>query len=464
MTAVVLCALGAEKVLSNEIKKLASFFNINFIILESFFGRLRIKTDNKGLYFLLIGLRTADRVLIELASYPAEDFGALFDGAALIDAENFIPRGSGLIIDKVRSRSSKLFSGKSIQSIVHKALAERLCSKYKMNRLPEDSFNAKIRVYLERNRVSVLLDISGDPLYKRAYRLQGGLAPLRESAAAAIILLSSWKRKYPLYDPFCGSGTIALEAALYACDIAPGLGRQFSIDKLLIADKQKENEVRSLYRERINLSNIVRITGSDKDNAAIEIAKQNAARAWDIYGLAKHKEKNDRLLVFNKSTMEDARSFDDNGFIITNPPYGNRLGDKQEAEENYKNMPVLQKNFQGWNIVVISDNIDFENFFGSKAETKKEITDGAYALYIYTYNKNMIRDEHENKEEHEHEHESGHKKNTLKDDHRSEKKGDIPRDEYGSEKKKIRHTDECLSENEPQKKENTKRQKYTYTW
>ncbi|MDR3325387.1 MAG: class I SAM-dependent RNA methyltransferase [Spirochaetaceae bacterium] len=386
MTVAALCAVGAEKALSNEVKKLALACDVSIAIKESYFGKVVCETELKGVYALLIGSRVADRILIQLASYRAEDFGALFEGAAAARAEDFIPRGTGLIVDKVRTRGSKLFAEKSVQAVVHKALAQRLCAKYRMNLLPDAEPRACVRVYVERDVASILLDVTGEPLYKRGYRLHGGIAPLRETTAASLMLMSFWKRKHPLCDPYCGSGTIALEAALYAFDIAPGLARRFAIDRTALADGKIEEAVRSGYRERIDLSRVVRISGSDKDNAAIELAKQNALRVWDIYKLYEHVQRGSRHLVtLNTLPMEDARAFEDDGFIITNPPYGNRLGDKESAEENYTKMAVLRKNFPRWKLVCISDNLEFETFFGAQAGAKKEITNGADALYVYEY-------------------------------------------------------------------------------
>lgn len=214
-TAVALCAVGAEKVVSNELRKL------NLKVDDSLYGRVRFRADITGLYRALIGLRAADRVLLEIANFKAADFDALFEGAAAASWERIVPKGMGLKVAKVRSNRSQLKAETSIQAIVHKAAAQRLCGKYKINRLPEFSQGspvktAEARVYVEKDMVSLLVDLSGKPLFKRGYRSEGGAAPLRETTAASLLLLSGWKRKFPLYDPFCGSGTILIEAAMYA--------------------------------------------------------------------------------------------------------------------------------------------------------------------------------------------------------------------------------------------------------
>jgi len=236
------------------------------------------------------------------------------------------------------------------------------------------------------------LDLSGDPLFKRGYRSEGGAAPLRETTAASILLLSGWKRKFPLYDPFCGSGTILIEAAMYAWDMAPGLGRHFAIEDMLIADTQIEQRVRDEFRAKIDFTRIVRIAGSDDDLRTISIAQSNAARLRDIaegrdpqHGI---RSKNDAPGIELKAVpMKEAASpFSDAGFILTNPPYGKRLGDQSAAEEIYKEMAGLTSRFPGWKIAVITDHSGFESFFGKKADSCKEISNGAIPSYFYEYN------------------------------------------------------------------------------
>jgi putative N6-adenine-specific DNA methylase len=218
-TVIALCGIGVEKVVSNEIRKLAGPYRV----LESGFGRVRFETDIPGIYRALMGLRCADRLLLEALTFPAADFDTLFNGVTSIPWEAWIPNGMNIRVAKVRSNRSKLQGITTIQAMTHKAAADRLCEKYHQARLSESGPQAEIRVYVEKDQVSVLLDLSGEPLFKRGYRTEGGAAPLRETTAAALLFLANWRRKYPLYDLFCGSGTIAIEAALYAWDAAPGL-------------------------------------------------------------------------------------------------------------------------------------------------------------------------------------------------------------------------------------------------
>jgi len=402
ITAVALCAVGAEKAVSNELRKL------DIKVEDSLYGRVRFKADTKSLYQALIGLRAADRVLLEIASYKAVDFDALFEGAAAAEWEKLVPKGMGLKVAKVRTNRSQLKAETSIQAIVHKAAAQRLCSQYKVNRLPEpvivprkkaaesDSSTrvkvAEVRVYIEKDIVSLLVDISGEPLFKRGYRSEGGAAPLRETTAASMLLLSGWKRKFPIYDPFCGSGTILIEAAMYAWDMAPGLGRNFAIQDMLIADSKIEQQVRDDFRARIDFSRLIRIAGSDEDFRSVSIAASNVARLRDI-AEGRPPQRGIRApdckalgVDIKVLPMSQAVSlFDDPGFLITNPPYGKRLGDQGAAEQIYGEMKALEERFPGWKFAIITDHSGFETFYGKKADSCREISNGAIPSYFYQY-------------------------------------------------------------------------------
>ena len=394
-TAIALCAVGAEKTVSNEIKKLS------YSVMESAYGRVRFKADLAGLYKALMGLRAADRVLLETGNFDSADFDSLYDGIYDIAWEDFIPIRYGIKIAKVRSNRSRLGAQTSIQSIVHKAAADRLCHKRRINRLPVNANDPELRVYIEKNRVSVLLDLSGDPLFKRGYRIRGMSAPLRETTAAAIILHSMWRRKFPLYDPFCGSGTIAIEAAMYAWDMAPCMGRNFALSHLPFGNAKAEKQVREEFLEKVDFTRLVRICGSDSDDSALAAARGNFNRAIDISrsnsGAAGYSGAGGSPYIeFLNLSMEDAKpglqgipmgssEASPCGYIITNPPYGRRLGTTEEAEEIYKEMGRLSKPFKGWKLSVISEHSGFESFFGRKADSCREISNGAIRTYFYQY-------------------------------------------------------------------------------
>jgi putative N6-adenine-specific DNA methylase len=397
MTAVALCAAGAEKVLSNELRRLDGESVIR--IVDSGFGRVRFETDLAGIYRALMALRIADRVLLEAASFPAGDFDALFKGASAAPWEAYIPAGMGLRVSRVRVNRSRLAAVTSVQAVVHKAAAGRLCGKMGVERLPEQGPQAEIRVYIEKDNVSLLLDVSGEPLFRRGYRTEGGVAPLRETTAAAMLLLSGWKRKFPLYDPFCGAGTILVEAAMYAWDMAPGIRRRFALSDLLIARRDIEEAVREELVKKINFERTIRIMGSDADGRSAAIAKSNAERAYDL-ACGRPPVKGARpgvRLPFlpdirtleAKDACPPPRGKDDPedaaGFIVTNPPYGRRLGDTAESEKTYGEMAGLRQRFPGWKLAVISDHPGFESFFGAKASSCREITNGAFPAYFYQY-------------------------------------------------------------------------------
>jgi putative N6-adenine-specific DNA methylase len=407
-TAIALCAVGAEKVVSNELK------HLGMTVLDSSFGRVRFFATIEKLYRALFCLRVADRVLIEAAHFPAQDLDKMFSDAQSVEWEKYIPEGMGLIVSKVRTNQSKLDDERTIQAMIHKASADRLCHYYKVERLPETGKIAELRVYVEKDVVSIMLDVSGDPLFKRGYRLEGGTAPLRETTAAAILLLSGWRRKFPLYDPFCGSGTIVTEAAMFAWDMAPGIGRKFALADLSIADDNLERSIRKELIARVDFSRRIRIWGSDADSAALEAARANIVRAEAlakggnagnapkktvtirVSGIkpARHKpaaaffphQPMLRVLPMEKARAPDNAGSEDAGFIVTNPPYGRRVGTQADALENYQRMAELANRFPSWKLAVITDHAGFESHFGHKADTIRQITNGALQTYLFVFN------------------------------------------------------------------------------
>jgi putative N6-adenine-specific DNA methylase len=389
-TAVALCALGAEKVVANELRKL------QFAILDAAHGRVRFVSDIAGLYRALMSLRAADRLLLECGRFPARDFDGLFAGTGAVPWEALVPPGMGLKVVKARSGRSLLAAETSIQAVVHKAAAQRLCTAHKVERLPEDTGSGKtpaaeLRVYIDKDTAQLLLDLSGEPLFKRGYRTEGGIAPLRETTAASLIFLSGWKRKFPLYDPFCGSGTIAIEASLYAWDMAPNLGRSFALSSLAIGDSTLEAAIRAELLGRINTERTIRIAGSDSSRRSVSLAESNA---WRAYAIARGMEpgrgiqggeKLPFMPGFAAIPMTQAKAPAETGFIITNPPYGKRLGEREESEALYRDMGALRTRFPGWKLAVISDHPGFESCFGREADSVRKITNGAIDSFFYEF-------------------------------------------------------------------------------
>lgn len=383
-TLVALCAIGAEKILGNEIKHLGYKLAGNAPGRVSFFG------DDDSLFKANLCLRTADRIFLQLASYDAFNFDELFDGAYKINWQDFLKKDSKIVVDKVRSNKSKLNSEHSIQTMVHKAIYSKLGDIWHMSSLPETGDQSDIRIYLDENKVLILLDLSGLPLHKRGYRVDGGTAPLRETTAAALLQQTLWRRKTPLHDPFCGSGTIAIEATLYAFNVAPGFGRRFALENLPIYNKERADKIRQEEAEKIRTDVEVRITGSDIDEKAVERAKKNAeyacvmaGRALKSIGISTHIQRPD----FIQADFKDLSAPYDEGLILCNPPYGERLGNEEEAAELYQNMDSLWQEFPNWDLGIITSNPDFQKNFNHQANSIKKIKAGNLDTSFYIYNR-----------------------------------------------------------------------------
>lgn len=383
-TLVALCAIGAEKILGNEIKHLGYKLAGNAPGRVSFFG------DDDSLFKANLCLRTADRIFLQLASYDAFNFDELFDGAYKINWQDFLKKDSKIVVDKVRSNKSKLNSEHSIQTMVHKAIYSKLGDIWHMSSLPETGDQRDIRIYLDENEVLILLDLSGLPLHKRGYRVDGGTAPLRETTAAALLQQTLWRRKTPLHDPFCGSGTIAIEATLYAFNVAPGFGRRFALENLPIYNKERADKIRQEEAEKIRTDVEVRITGSDIDEKAVERAKKNAeyacvmaGRALKSIGISTHIQRPD----FIQADFKDLSAPYDEGLILCNPPYGERLGNEEEAAELYQNMDSLWQEFPNWDLGIITSNPDFQKNFNHQANSIKKIKAGNLDTSFYIYNR-----------------------------------------------------------------------------
>ena len=381
-TLVALCAVGAERILGNEIKHLGYKLKGNAPGRVSFFG------DDDALFKANLCLRTADRLYLQLAEYDALDFDALYDGTYAVNWQDYLRKDSRVIVDKVRSYKSKLNSEHSIQGIVHKAIYSKLGDVWKMSSMPETGEESDIRVYVDENKVLILLDLSGLPLHKRGYRVDGGIAPLRETLAATLLQEMMWRRKTPLHDPFCGSGTIAIEATLYAFNVAPGFGRRFALENLPIYNEKRAEEIKAEEAAKIRTDVEVRITGSDIDDAAVERSKKNAeyacvmaGRALKSIGISAHIPRPD----FIQSDFADLEAPYDEGLILCNPPYGERLGDADQARELYKKMSSLWTDFNGWDIGVITSNEEFQENFGHKTSAIKKLKAGNLDTSFYIY-------------------------------------------------------------------------------
>lgn len=405
MTFVAPCAIGAEKILANELKQLgyatagSSIGRVAFTRIADGAGNIPENSaaapdrdDLVSAYGANLRLRTADRVYAALASFPAPAFDALFEGVRAVAWEDWFPRNVRVVVDKVRTRASKLSSEHSIQGVTHKAIYERLGEAWHMKTLPETGITATVRVYLENDLATVLLDLSGMPLHRRGYRTSGGEAPIRETLAAILLQLASWRRKTPLHDAFCGSGTIPVEATLYAHNIAPGLGRAFALSDL---EPFSGAEMTALLREErlkaaaeIRTDCLVRITGSDIDENALVFARANAERACAIAGQALQEIGSGARIPrpdFAQASYEDLSAPYDAGLLLSNPPWGERLGDADTASALYRSMGSLWTAFPGWDFGFITSHEGFEAAVSRTATKKKPLKSGNLDTRFYLY-------------------------------------------------------------------------------
>ena len=320
-----------------------------------------------------LNLRTGERLLLVLGSFPARDFEALFQGTLALPWEQFIPQ-NGQFPVKGHSLNSTLHAVPACQSIVKKAVAQRLGRKYGVQTLPETGPVYQIQFSLMKDVATLMLDTSGAGLHKRGYRAQGVVAPLRETLAAAMVMLSRYKGRDPLCDPFCGSGTIPIEAALIAKNRAPGLNRSFSAQKWAWLDKKLWLEAADEAQDR-EFDGSYEIWGGDLDPAAVELARHNA-RLAEV----------DDVICFE---VADATRFHWGGLygrIVTNPPYGERIMERREAEELYRAFGNAYAKFpDSWKLFLLSSHTEFERTFGKQADKKRKLYNGMLKCDLFMY-------------------------------------------------------------------------------
>ena len=338
-------------------------------------GRVRCKAAPADIPRVNLTLRTGERVLLVVGRYHAADFEALFEGAKALPWEDYIPR-EGAFPVKGHSLNSQLHAVPAIQSVLKKALAARLGAKYGMDTLPESGALYQVQFSIMHDEVTLMLDTSGAGLHKRGYRAVGVVAPLRETLAAAMVLLSRYRGRDPFCDPFCGSGTIAIEAALIAKNRAPGLNRAFSAQRwrwldsslwLQAADEAMDKEFHGDYD----------IWGGDIDPKAVAIARDNAVKA-DVEDVVRFE-------------VADATKFHRDapvGRVVTNPPYGERIMEKREAEELYRAFGKAVRTLpEGWKVSVLSSHTEFERTFGRTADKKRKLYNGMIKCDLFQYHK-----------------------------------------------------------------------------
>ena len=369
LTFAIPCLFGLEGLVGDEVRRLG----LSGVQVEN--GRVLCQGTMADLPRLNVNLRCGERVLMLLASFPARSFEALYQGTAAVPWEEFIPR-EGRFPVKGHALDSQLHSVPDCQRIVNKAAAERLGRAYGLQRLPETGEKHQIQFAILRDQCSLYLDTTGPGLHKRGYRAVGVEAPLRETLAAAMVLLSRYRGRDPFRDPFCGSGTIAIEAALIAKNRAPGLDRSFDAQRWACVDSRFWLDAAGEAMDR-EFDGQYDIWGGDIDPKAVRIARENAVKA----GV-------EELVRFETADAARLRCQGEYGQIVTNPPYGERMLEKQEAEALYAAFGQVYRSIPPrWRVLVLTSHPEFERFFGRKADRERKLYNGMMKCALYQFSR-----------------------------------------------------------------------------
>ena len=363
------CHFGLEAVLKREI------YDLGYEITQVEDGRVTFEGDAEAICRANVFLRTAERVLLLVGRFRATTFDELFEGVKALPWEEYLPKDAKFWVKKASSIKSKLFSSSDIQSIVKKAVVERLKREYEVEWVPEDGAAYPIRVFLLKDEVMVTLDTSGESLHKRGYRTMTSKAPLTETLAAALLMLTPWKADRIFVDPFCGSGTFPIEAAMMAANIAPGMHREFIAEQWTnLIDRKLWYETVEEAEEMVDTSVSVDIQGYDIDGEVVKAARENAKRA----GVAD-------MIHFQERQVSELRHPKKYGFIVTNPPYGERLEDKKDLPELYTQIGEAYRNLDSWSMYMITSYEDTEKYIGRKADKNRKIYNGMLKTYFYQF-------------------------------------------------------------------------------
>ena len=363
------CHFGTEMVLKKEI------LDLGYEIVAVEDGKVTFAGDETAFARANIFLRTTERILLKVGKFRAETFEELFQRTKEIPWEQYIPEDGKFWVTKANSVKSKLFSPSDIQSIMKKAMVERLKSTYKQQWFPETGAAYPVRVSILKDEVTVGIDTTGDSLHKRGYRKLSAKAPITETLAAALILLTPWKADRILVDPFCGSGTIPIEAALIGANIAPGMNREF------LAENWKNVIPKKAWYEAIEEANDnikhdveMSIQGYDLDGDIVKAARQNARDA----GV-------DKYIHFQQRSVSDLSHPKKYGFILTNPPYGERLEEKAALPELYREIGRTFEALDAWSYFIITSYEDAQKYIGRTADKNRKIYNGMLKTYFYQF-------------------------------------------------------------------------------
>ncbi|MBS4217348.1 class I SAM-dependent RNA methyltransferase [Bacillus sp. FJAT-49711] len=360
-------AMGIEAIAANEVKELGYDCTVEN-------GKVMFKGDELAIARTNLWLRTADRVKIVVAEFNASTFDELFEKTKSIRWEDFLPVDAEFPVQG-KSVKSTLFSVPDCQAIVKKAIVERLKKAYNQtNWLAETGPLFKIEVSLLKDKATLTIDTSGAGLHKRGYRIDQGDAPLKETLAAALIQLTNWHPNRILHDPFCGSGTIPIEAALIGQNIAPGFNREFLSETWPWMSEDVWNKVREEAEDLANYDQPLEISGADIDHRMVEISNNNAFEA----GLGD-------LVTFKQMQASDFTSKKDFGVVIGNPPYGERIGDKKEVEHMYRDIGKVFQKLDTWSVYILTSHSDFEKLYGKQATKKRKLFNGFIRTDFYQF-------------------------------------------------------------------------------
>ncbi len=363
------CHFGMEAVLKKEI------LDLGYEISQVEDGRVTFLGDDEAICRANVFLRTAERVLLKAGSFHAETFEELFQNIKNISWEDLIPKDGKFWVTKASSIKSKLFSPSDIQRIVKKAMVERMKQAYGLEVFPETGSSFPLRVFLYKDQVTVGIDTSGESLHKRGYRTLASKAPITETLAAALILLTPWKKDRILVDPFCGCGTFPIEAAMMAANMAPGMNRSFlAEDWENLIPKKRWYETIDEANDLVDLGIQVDIQGYDLDGEVIKAAKSNAEAA----GVEK-------LIHFQKRPLSAFSHPKKYGFLITNPPYGERIEEKENLPALYQEIGERFRALDSWSAYIITAYEDAEKYIGRKADKNRKIYNGMIKTYYYQF-------------------------------------------------------------------------------
>ncbi len=363
------CHFGLESILKREIQ------DLGYEIVQVEDGRVTFCGGIDAVSRANIFLRTAERILLKVGSFEAYSFDELFEKTKALQWEDYIPENGRFWVTKASSVKSRLFSPSDIQSIMKKAMVERLKSCYHIQWFKEDGASYPIRVFLMKDVVTIGIDTSGMSLHKRGYRPSAGKAPIAENLAAALIMLTPWKKDRILVDPFCGSGTFPIEAAMMAANIAPGMNRSFTAEEWgnLIDRKywyEAVDEANDLVDDRIETD----IQGYDIDPDVLRTARKNAENAGVSH-----------LIHFQQRAVKDLSHPKKYGFIITNPPYGERMEEKERLPQLYREFGESFRGLDSWSAYMITSYDEAERYFGRKADKNRKIYNGMLRTYFYQF-------------------------------------------------------------------------------